>query len=87
VLTFDWEAVNEPIPDEVFALDGMALPQGTRIANEKLGTGIMEGKVGEDPMKPVRPVPGIAWRSWWVLGNVVLIVVIAVVWAWRRKPA
>lgn len=45
-LAFDWESINEPVPEEVFSWEGFDLPIGTAIVDNRLGTPIQLGQVG-----------------------------------------
>lgn len=83
-MEFKWAKVNTPMPDRLFTLDGLGLPNGTTIMNLKTGQPVREGKIG-DTLSAVGPPPAgpePARRLRWVLaanGAALLIAVGAVV--------
>ncbi len=90
-IAFEWESVNEPVPDEAFTAAGMGLPPSTRIVSEELGRRILLGQVANvshsnPPMAAEPPDRGrwiAAWASLVALfatGAVTLVVVVR-----RRK--
>lgn len=52
---FDWESVNEPVPERLFQLAGFDLPKGISILNNRLEKPVQEGVTGQ-PTKDAVPV-------------------------------
>jgi hypothetical protein len=52
-LAFDWESVNEPIPEKLFTPEGFGLPKGALIINEELSKPFIEGVIGGGPVRAI----------------------------------
>lgn len=82
-LTFDWESVNEPIPERLFQIEGFEAPDGTAVMDYTLDTPIKVATVGETPMAPlIRPADS-SRRMWLLLLNLALVAVIGAS-LWRK---
>ncbi|MGH7918180.1 MAG: hypothetical protein ACREQE_11970 [Candidatus Binataceae bacterium] len=64
-LHLKWKAVNGPIDPRPFTIEGLDLPAGTMIINDRLGPSIVESIVGRPSMDASVPSGGGAWR--WTL--------------------
>lgn len=63
-LTFDWESVNQDIPDEVFSEEGLELPERTVTVDDRLGEPVVTGLLAAPQAPGVEP--GHTFQ-WWLL--------------------
>jgi len=87
-LAFEWEAVNQPVPEEQFTPDGMDLPPRTQIVSWELGKPVVLGYTGKKLERSTdsTPPPGTPSLAT-TLGRLLLLAVVVIVVAllsWRR---
>ncbi|HQU44944.1 MAG TPA: hypothetical protein PK867_19165 [Pirellulales bacterium] len=93
---FEWRSVNEPLPEDLFTVDGLGCPAGTRVTNVKGQAAVIERVIGEpdSPKKgkvfviqhatkqqPAAPGWGQKWFFW---GNAIVIGILILVQAFRH---
>ncbi|HEX7375758.1 MAG TPA: hypothetical protein VF278_01535 [Pirellulales bacterium] len=84
-LSFDWESVNEDIPNGLFTAKGLGVDPWTLVTDVRLGKPIIVGHVEEPPLPPPSPSKGrAAWFYPVIVVNVVVLALIAMVMLWRR---
>ncbi len=91
-LTFSWKSVNHDLEDAVFSWRSMDLPVGIPVFDERLGTMVHLGNVGETRSRasrtdaaaiPEPPGPGI--RLWLVVVSCALLLAVGVVLLRKRS--
>ncbi|MGL4553268.1 MAG: hypothetical protein ACRC33_19050, partial [Gemmataceae bacterium] len=67
IISLDWKAVNESLPEKDFQIDAMGAPAGTIIVDHRLvpDSTVIIGRVGEN--SPVPPPPPPPLRIWSML--------------------
>jgi len=84
-LTFQWQAVNEPIEEQVFSWEGFRVPNGTEILEKRLGKVITVARVG-DPSRDHGPPQGSWGLFRWLLVGVSLgVIVLLLAWFGLRN--
>jgi hypothetical protein len=92
-LAFDWEGINQPLPDTLFTIASLEAPPHERVVDRKLGRGIDIGSV-EDVVGPARTAPSLpvangSGRTIWValvgVGIAIVCVIVALRWLHRRS--
>lgn len=95
-IAIDWESVNQNVSDTLFTPDGLDMPRGALVVNNKQGTPFVERVIGGGPARvgmaqqkqPPPPAvqrarPSLAWR----LAPVALPLLILLVFVWFRFRA
>ncbi len=89
-LAFTWESVNQSIPDDLFTVEGLGLPAGTRLVDTRLHKPIVVGAVGEDPFVETVDAPpeppgghGFPWPVF-LVGVALLVIVLALAFQYAR---
>jgi hypothetical protein len=92
-LRIQWESVNEPVDEALFTWEGLGLPKGTLVVDERLGKPIKVAVVGVRDFPNSSNVGGglWAWLRWFMVALTVGIIVLG---AWfglrnrfRRPPS
>ena len=94
-LLFQWESVNQGVPDRMFELEGLELPADTLVLNKLQGDVVYEGRLNENreaktlqDVRPEgdRPVDGNLKFKWVVLWiNLLLLGALLLAWVIRRR--
>ena len=88
-LSFEWEAINKPIPDKWFTVEGLEADQARLLWDYRIkGKPIVVGRLNEKG-KSTKGIFGVLGNSWleifWILVLVILVFVSVRVFLWRRK--
>ncbi|MGM0488772.1 MAG: hypothetical protein ACQESR_18695 [Planctomycetota bacterium] len=83
---FTWKSVNETIPEELFSVEKLELPEGTYVIDTRLGTPIVEEVVGQERPLPDVPTPqGLSWtRVVMIITSALLLLVVGVIFILRH---
>ncbi|MCA9125103.1 MAG: hypothetical protein KDB05_07595 [Planctomycetales bacterium] len=88
-LAFEWESVNEPIPDKLFQKEGLGLPGETFVSDHRLGKEIFIGRLDGKPTAYSDALPLSANRDhgwlWVAVVGLVLMAGLAVGVKWKRN--
>ncbi len=86
-LSIEWESVNEPVDEALFTWQGMGLPEGTLVVDERLGKPIKVAAVGVREFSDAAHLPGGAWGwfRWLMVAFTVTVVILFVAWLFLRK--
>jgi hypothetical protein len=92
-LTFTWDGVNTPIPENYFTIDGLALEDGAYVADSRLKPAVLVEIVGQQertppqvPTRTAEPTTAQAGQSIWIIAGACAVVgVVVMVWFVRRQ--
>jgi hypothetical protein len=89
-LDFNWNLVNEPVRDDVFTRNGMAIAERTRVVDMTSGHEVLEEVLNDTPDHSTyfRTEPVRRPAFYWILGlNVIVLTIILLVYLTRTRKA
>lgn len=81
---FEWESLNQGIPDHYFDIEEFGLPPDTCIIDERSDPAVSLGVIGESFIRDEQVVRS-DFTYYWVFGSVTCLAILAAtLWYWRR---
>jgi len=92
LLAFDWQSVNEPVPDKYFSHEDFQLADGTFVVESRSGESVILEEVGRDEPDfgledAGTPAEWDTGRIMIVVGNVLLVCAVVFFLLFRRRKS